>query len=268
MTSWEGKNLSAPFWRLYHNFIDGSQILFNGIKYTLSENSVILIPPNTRYSTSLTGDFGAGSIDNIQGRKIGQGDDLLSIKEMGAVDHLFIHFNLGTAINNIHPGIYLHEMDEELDTLIRKITKEVINDNRKLSLSTSLLVNLLIFHVMKIIPEKNWSPTVSDSRIIASMNYIRENSQTKISNETLATNSNMAINSFARLFKDKSGMTIQQYIQKIRIEKACELMHHTSYTVDEIAHLCGFFDRHHFSKSFKQKLNITPAYYIKNHTMS
>jgi transcriptional regulator GlxA family with amidase domain len=44
-------------------------------------------------------------------------------------------------------------------------------------------------------------------------------------------------------------------------------MHHTSDSVDSIAMNCGFVDRQHFSKVFKQVMNISPAVYKKRHTL-
>jgi AraC-like DNA-binding protein len=73
----------------------------------------------------------------------------------------------------------------------------------------------------------------------------------------------MATNSFARLFKNIMQLTVQQYIQQKRIEKAIMLFHHSSLEIDEISGECGFYDRHHFSNVFKKQTGFAPAKYRK-----
>jgi AraC-like DNA-binding protein len=99
------------------------------------------------------------------------------------------------------------------------------------------------------------------------MQHIEKHFSDNINNDKLASNANMAVNSFARLFKNSTGISIQQYIIRTKIEAACNLMHHSNKTIDEIAFDCGFSDRHHFAKIFKKVMNMNPAYYKKRLTM-
>ncbi|MBN2166001.1 MAG: helix-turn-helix transcriptional regulator [Marinilabiliaceae bacterium] len=265
---WEGQNLSAPFWRLYYNRLSGGEIKFNDQTYDVGSDKLILIPPNTRYSTKFKGNTNGVTRDIIEGRRLEKNDTIADIKNQDAIDHLFIHFNLNMQFRLINTGIYLYDITDDLNQIILKIQEDVIADNRLISFSTTLLINLLLFRVLYSLPMGFWGKSISDKRVLKAMDYIKNFCHLKITNELLAENSNMAINSFARLFKEKSGLSIQQYVLKVRIENACDLMHHSSYSIDDIAVKCGFFDRHHFSTAFKQQLNITPAYYMKNHTMT
>ena len=61
---------------------------------------------------------------------------------------------------------------------------------------------------------------------------------------------------FPFYFKNSFG----DYIRKIRIEKAIELMlnkPHISFT--EIAYTCGFSDQSHFTRLFKKYIGVTPS---------
>ena len=84
-----------------------------------------------------------------------------------------------------------------------------------------------------------------------------------MTNEQLANRTNMATNSFARLFKSIIGVASQQYILRLKVQAACNLMHHTNKSLDEISFECGFSDRHHFSKIFKKVQKINPSDYKK-----
>jgi AraC-like DNA-binding protein len=63
--------------------------------------------------------------------------------------------------------------------------------------------------------------------------------------------------------KHFNNLSFGEYIRKLRIEKAIELMKTTSYSLTEIAYLTGFSDQSHFTRIFKQHLNKSPSAYKK-----
>ena len=97
------------------------------------------------------------------------------------------------------------------------------------------------------------------------MSFINSNLDKHI---TLKFLSNMAGYSevyFSETFKSIYNYYPIQYINKIRIEKAKELLKYTNKTIDEISVVLGFWSREHFSKSFKKNLGITPVSYRRNY---
>ncbi|MBU9744549.1 AraC family transcriptional regulator [Diplocloster agilis] len=65
----------------------------------------------------------------------------------------------------------------------------------------------------------------------------------------------------SRLFKEATGLTIQQYLIRLRIGKAKKLLSATSHSITDIALETGFCDCQHFCKVFKQLEGITPTQY-------
>ncbi|ULQ52060.1 chromate resistance protein ChrB domain-containing protein [Flavihumibacter fluvii] len=59
------------------------------------------------------------------------------------------------------------------------------------------------------------------------------------------------------------NLNFGEYIRKIRIEKAKELIENTSYSLTEIAYLTGFSDQSHFTRIFKMHTGKTPSAYKK-----
>lgn len=53
------------------------------------------------------------------------------------------------------------------------------------------------------------------------------------------------------------------YIRKLRIEKAIELLNSSSYSLTEIAYLAGFSDQSHFTRIFKSHTGKSPSIYRK-----
>jgi len=66
---------------------------------------------------------------------------------------------------------------------------------------------------------------------------------------------------FSKYFED---LNFDDYLRKLRIEKALKLLETTKYSLSEIAFLCGFSDQSHFTRIFKKHLGIPPMAYKKN----
>jgi len=64
-----------------------------------------------------------------------------------------------------------------------------------------------------------------------------------------------------RLFKGQYGMTVNEYVEGLRISKAKELLRFTDKGIREIGILCGFEDSHYFSRVFVKVEGISPSEY-------
>ena len=65
---------------------------------------------------------------------------------------------------------------------------------------------------------------------------------------------------FSKYFEN---MSFGDYVRKLRIEKAMQLMDTTAYSLTEIAYLTGFSDQSHFNRIFKKQTGETPSVYKK-----
>ncbi|CCH52437.1 transcriptional regulator, AraC family [Fibrisoma limi BUZ 3] len=78
--------------------------------------------------------------------------------------------------------------------------------------------------------------------------------------ESLDVNPAYVSRTFARYFDD---LSFGDYIRKLRIEKALNLLETTTYTLTEIAYLTGFSDQSHFTRIFKKQMGQNPSDYRK-----
>jgi AraC-like DNA-binding protein len=182
----------------------------------------------------------------------------------GHVLHLYIHFNLGVNFDNIIPGLYLFNVIEGYQEIIENILQATKNQYQYFHFYSSLNIYNLIISLVNQLPGHLWRKEKIDARIRNIIEWMERHSDEFTSNQALASKVNMAANSFARLFKDNTGITPQQYLSRLRIDKACEMLHHTHLSIDKIAEQCGFSDRYHFSKVFSKVLGVSPGFYRKN----
>lgn len=63
--------------------------------------------------------------------------------------------------------------------------------------------------------------------------------------------------------KHFDNLSFGEYIRKLRIEKAIELINSSSYSLTEIAYLTGFSDQSHFTRIFKLHTGKNPSVFKK-----
>ena len=68
----------------------------------------------------------------------------------------------------------------------------------------------------------------------------------------------------SRVFREKRGMTILEYITQVRMEKAKELLRETNDTVASIANATGYVSINTFNRIFKKTNGVSPSIYRKN----
>lgn len=91
--------------------------------------------------------------------------------------------------------------------------------------------------------------------------YLIDNLSNKIDISALACEMNLNPVYCGALFKKIEGISIAQYVNQMRIQKATELLREGTSTVSEVAELCGFNDAYYFSRVFKQIMHTSPTKY-------
>ena len=64
-----------------------------------------------------------------------------------------------------------------------------------------------------------------------------------------------------RIFKKHLGITITEYIRKVRLEKAAMLLAQKYFTISEVAYMVGFSSPSYFSKCFQEHFGTAPSAY-------
>ncbi len=99
------------------------------------------------------------------------------------------------------------------------------------------------------------------------LDYIRDNYCTKkMSNKMLASKAGLSVRQFENRFKEIFQTTPHQYILKLKILKACDLLLSKNMTIIDVATELGFYDQSAFNLHFKRQVGTTPLKYIKKHS--
>lgn len=102
----------------------------------------------------------------------------------------------------------------------------------------------------------------SKSRRIAKVcSYVEAHFTESISLANVAELVGMSDSAFSHFFKSKTNTTFIDYINSLRIAKACQLLSDTNQTVSEICYNCGFNNMSNFIRMFKKEKQYTPNEY-------
>lgn len=103
-----------------------------------------------------------------------------------------------------------------------------------------------------------YAPHVHDARIVIVDSYIREHLDQDLSLPRLAAAARLSPSQLTRHFNAVLGMTPARYVETRRIEQALELLATGTYSVKEVAGLCGYRGLPQFHRAFKRLTGRTP----------
>ncbi len=101
----------------------------------------------------------------------------------------------------------------------------------------------------------------------ASISYLNEHMGDKGLNLMRLSNESAFVNPdyLGKLFKKETGLKFNDFLLKIRIEKAMELLRESDLTLQEIAEKCGYAENcAYFCVQFKKIQGMTPGEFRKN----
>ncbi|MEY8733034.1 response regulator [Peribacillus frigoritolerans] len=91
--------------------------------------------------------------------------------------------------------------------------------------------------------------------------WIRNNLDQSITIEKISRQVYMNPTYFSEYFKNQTGETVLDYLTRVRIEKAKELLVTTNYKIYDISQMVGYTDTKYFSKLFKKYYGEVPSKY-------
>ncbi|MBM7570166.1 response regulator transcription factor [Aquibacillus albus] len=91
--------------------------------------------------------------------------------------------------------------------------------------------------------------------------YLRQNYDHEVTLQEIADRFFLSREYISRKFKEEFGETITDYVTKIRIEKARELLVNPHLKIYEVAYNVGYQNEKYFSKVFKKRVGKSPNEY-------
>ena len=103
-----------------------------------------------------------------------------------------------------------------------------------------------------------------EQRIELTIKYMQQHYQDKIEMSQLSAMVNLTSSSFSRLFKKTVGETPIDYLTRLRIERAKQLLSESAGRIKEVSSAVGYEDEFYFSRIFHRTVGVSPTVYMKS----
>ncbi len=152
---------------------------------------------------------------------------------------------------------------EELLSLYKELTIDWTQKMPGYGMKTHAIFLTILHRYLSLIYFKNSLENI-DSRIRKIIHFIAENYSSHIDVADLAEMVGLNQVYFGSLFRKSTGLCVNVYINRVRINNAENLLSSGEFTVQEVAYKCGFEDIYYFSKVFKSIKGYSPSKSILN----
>lgn len=180
----------------------------------------------------------------------------------------FFPFSLLEKKSLFSPSPVFSSNEEEKNNIMNilsKLLKEYVSpDEYSDELRKKLIFELLLYFVRNPVKESGYGSNNLDMEYI--LEYIQKNFYRKITLQELADIDYANYSYMSHSFKKYTGMTVGQYITKVRIDNAKKLLVETDYSISDISEKCGFNDSNHFSYVFKNEEKISPSKFRRQYS--
>jgi two-component system, response regulator YesN len=103
--------------------------------------------------------------------------------------------------------------------------------------------------------------TTRNEDVLKAQKYVQTHFSEKISLKEVADHLHLNASYFSRMFKKETGEGFIEYVTKVKMAKAIELLDHSVKSVDQIAFELGFESKSYFLKTFKRNFGFSPKSY-------
>jgi AraC-like DNA-binding protein len=187
-----------------------------------------------------------------------------------SLEYLKPFYCRGEKFNNLISSDEVNKHD--LHILIKKIFYELINKKNYYKLTSTTLLQEALIELLYYYNNGNfqldsdlaYNKKLADiDKLKATFVLIMNNYKHNITLEDAAKSAYMSPHYFCRFFKKVTGTTFKEYLLRIRIDKAKELLMKYNMSVTEIAYQVGFENLSYFFRVFKRFTSLNPLEFRK-----
>ncbi|WP_341677051.1 AraC family transcriptional regulator [Niveibacterium sp. SC-1] len=123
----------------------------------------------------------------------------------------------------------------------------------------ALLAECNEYHQLSDARIQSFDDDTSLAKISAIVAYIAEHCAEDLSLASFAHRANMTESTFSRFFQRATGNTFSEFVNRLRINKACQLLMETDHYIANVCYDVGFNNVANFNRRFLQIKGMTPS---------
>jgi AraC-like DNA-binding protein len=162
-------------------------------------------------------------------------------------------------------GRGLHVTGRTRDTIARRMQELAGQRGLDRLLGLIEIIHLLATSKhLRPIASASFSPELRDSdtpRMQRVMRFIHDHLDGVIERQAVARCAALSEGAFSRFFKTRTGKTLPQYVNELRVGHACVQLRDAEARVADIALVCGFENLANFNRQFRAITGMNPREY-------
>ncbi|CAM4455410.1 ABC-type Fe3+-hydroxamate transport system substrate-binding protein/AraC-like DNA-binding protein [Paenibacillus endophyticus] len=154
------------------------------------------------------------------------------------------------------------EATDSIQDMVRSLFRAANTVDEQEAIANRFIFQKLVFALteQQRFQKESKNPRLAVKR---TLQYMERHLDEAISVEQLARLANISRRWYTVLFKEMTGENPLDYLIGLRIRKAKDLLNLSGDSFHIIARRVGFEDEHYFSRRFKQKVGLSPRYYLQ-----
>ena len=189
------------------------------------------------------------------------------------MEHLIVSISdaaLVAACDGVGGSVELHPRwkmtDARLSSLLAAVNSERIAgfpsghlflDSVEQALAAALVNGYAVRHR----PVRTYQGGLSPARLRRVKEFVHAQMEDELSLRELAQSVGLSTAHFSEMFRKSTGETPHQFVLRLRVERAKEMLRSAESRVLDVAIACGFKTQQHFARVFRQLCGSTPTEY-------
>ena len=152
-----------------------------------------------------------------------------------------------------------------LVTLVRAIFEEMQDKAQYHQECVKGMAYALLFEIARFNSKNSVNNNIKASglQLESAIDYVELHYQSAFKIADLAAQCHMSETHFRRIFQEKMNMTPIEYVNFVRVKKACELIDKTDISMEEVAEKVGFISPSTFNRIFRKIIGTSPYQWKK-----
>ena len=233
--------------------------LYNGVSLPVCAGEVYVIPVGCTHAWQETNEL---SLVNVM---VSSFESIELLKKLKDHPGFLPFFNLEPKLRNQQKGRGRLALSSESFNEVNRVLDRLELAFQAESPYSATLVTIQFLNLVHIFCDayliakgKTYKMTL---RIDKAIGYLRNNWKQEPSVQKLSEMVHVSESTFYRLFRSATGLTPVQYVNKFRIEHACELLKQSDMNMNEIAKELGFSESNYFARIFRSLKKMSPREY-------
>lgn len=189
----------------------------------------------------------------------------IRFNDLPGFNTLFVHEPLYRKKHKFKSKLHLNSYQlQRIHRILNLMITEQDDEWMGTTFSKESIFNFLVVNLCKFYSEVKSPKPKALVKISIAINYIEQNFDKHISNDLLANIAELPKSTFRYLFKKVTGLSPIDYIIRMRIKKAAEIMtKNNRMKIIDVAFAVGFNDSAYFTRKFKEIIGTKPMNFLK-----